>query len=82
MKNGIDVTRIKGIRMVCRKCHSEWMIPLDSTNIPQKCFNCFSIVPSEPIRDALQGLARLKSAAASNHKDFQFDAVIDKYPAV
>ncbi|MBF0108738.1 MAG: hypothetical protein HQL76_06145 [Magnetococcales bacterium] len=78
MKHGLAVSRIKGVRMVCRKCQAEWLLPLDAVSLPPRCFNCQATVPIEPLQDALRGIARLKNAVVSGSSTFEFDAVVEK----
>jgi hypothetical protein len=36
----IPASRIKGLRIVCRKCGVEVMLPISARDAPAQCFNC------------------------------------------
>lgn len=52
----IPAAQIKGLRITCRKCGVEIMLPVTARESPSKCFNCYTDLDSQAIIAALREL--------------------------
>jgi hypothetical protein len=52
----IPAARIKGLRLTCRGCGVEILLPVTARDAPPKCFNCYTDFPAQGILSALREL--------------------------
>jgi len=64
MPDPIPASRIKGLRLVCRHCAAEAMIPITARDAPAQCFNCYAKFAQGDILNALRELKWLHDVDA------------------
>lgn len=68
----IAASSIKGLRIVCRKCGVEVMLPVAAREAPHKCFNCYTDFDFNGIVAALRELKWLHDMDARSDASVGF----------
>lgn len=68
----IQASSIKGLRITCRKCGVEVMLPVTARESPSKCFNCYTDFNSQGIIAALRELKWLHDTDARSDSSIGF----------
>ena len=54
-----DLKEVNSLRVVCKKCKAEMIIPVGEQTPPEKCFSCKTDLPWHEINDAVRAIAAL-----------------------
>lgn len=76
-----NLKEVKGIKVICHECESNWFIPLSRNPlepIKDKCISCGATYPSDKVFKLGLKIYELLNCSEIENFDFVFETVIEK----
>jgi len=67
-----DLSEVKGIKIVCKKCDAYWFVPIGG-DPPHKCISCDNTMPNASIKNVLEQISILINMM----NEFDFNTYIE-----